>query len=199
MKGRFWSLVNLRRPEDFAGLRRFFFVLLLTSAFLQGCEFPQPASRNSQGLAGTEGDPSAEIVDMLHESTGSWNAGDLDGYLDDYWPSERLTFSGSDGVTRGWGDLRNRYLNSYWAPGAPRDSLRFEELEVTQLGADHALALGRYVLFRPGDRGEVRATGYFSLVLGKVDGEWKILHDHTSAAPVREESGSLESDLTGVG
>lgn len=136
---------------------------------------------------------------MLHASTSSWNAGDLDGYLDDYWASEELTFSGPDGVTRGWRDLRTRYLSSYWAPDSPRDSLRFEELEISPLGEDHALALGRYVLYQTEDSGAVRATGYFSLVLGKVDGEWRILHDHTSAAPIQEEPGRVESDLTGVG
>lgn len=136
---------------------------------------------------------------MLQASTASWNAGDLDGYLDDYWASEELTFSGPEGVTRGWKDLRARYLNSYWAPDSPRDSLRFEELEVSPLGERYALALGRYVLYRPEDRGAVQATGYFSLVLGKADGKWKILHDHTSAAPILEEPGQVESELTGVG
>jgi beta-aspartyl-peptidase (threonine type) len=136
---------------------------------------------------------------MLHASTTSWNAGELDAYLDDYWASEELTFSGPDGVTRGWEDLRTRYLNSYWAPDSPRDSLRFEELEVRPLGEGYALALGRYVLYQPEDRGAVRATGFFSLVLGRVGREWKILHDHTSAAPILEEPGEVESDLTGVG
>lgn len=136
---------------------------------------------------------------MLHASTSAWNAGELDGFLDDYWFSEELTFSGPEGVTRGWEDLRTRYLNSYWAPGTPRDSLRFEELEVSSLGEGHALALGRYVLYQPEDSEMSKATGYFSLVLGKVDGEWRILHDHTSAAPGPEDPGRAESDLTGVG
>jgi beta-aspartyl-peptidase (threonine type) len=124
-----------------------------------------------------------EVEAMLHASAASWNGGDLEGFLDDYWRSEDLTFSGEDGVTRGWDDVRTRYLNSYWAEGATRDSLRFEAIEVTELGQEHALALGQYVLFRPKEGGIVSATGFFSLVLEKMEGGWKILHDHTSAAP----------------
>ena len=119
---------------------------------------------------------------MLHASADSWNRGDLEGFLDDYWRSEELTFSGEGGVTRGWEDVRTRYLTSYWAEGATRDSLSFEAIEVTDLGREHALALGQYVLFRPDEGGLVSATGYFSLVLEKMEDGWKILHDHTSAA-----------------
>ena len=199
MKGLSAPSLCLRRSEGFAGLRRFFFPFLLILASLTGCEFRRPPSDETNAFATPRSDPAKEIIEMLHASTASWNAGDLDGYLDDYWASEQLTFSGSDGVTRGWEDLRARYLNSYWAPDSRRDSLRFEELELVRLGEDHALALGRYVLYQPEDRGVVTGTGFFSLVLGNIDGEWRILHDHTSTAPILDEPGGVESDLTGVG
>jgi ketosteroid isomerase-like protein len=124
---------------------------------------------------------------MLESSARSWNAGDLDGFLDDYWVSDSLTFSGATGVTRGWDDLRSRYLTSYWAPETVRDSLRFESLEVIPLGETHALALGRYVLHRPEEGDRINPSGYFSLVLRQTEGKWKIVHDHTSAS--QENSG----------
>ena len=124
---------------------------------------------------------------MLHASARSWNRGDLEGFMDDYWRSEELSFSGSGGVTRGWEEVRARYQRSYWAPGAVRDSLRFENLEVTPLGEGHALALGRYVLFQPGPPETVSSSGHFSLVLARMPGGWKILHDHTSTAPTDED------------
>lgn len=131
----------------------------------------------------------AEVTEMLHRSAESWNAGDLEGFLDDYWRSDALTFSGGTGVTRGWEAVRERYLRSYWAPGAARDSLRFEGLEVMPLGEDHALALGRYVLYRLEGGEAETGTGQFSLVLRRVDGLWRIIHDHTSATPSREGEG----------
>jgi ketosteroid isomerase-like protein len=129
---------------------------------------------------------------MLRASAASWNAGDLEGFLDDYWRSEELSFSGAEGVTRGWGDVRARYLRAYWAPEVERDSLRFEGLEVTLLGTEHALVLGQYVLYRPPVGDSMVSSGFFSLVLRRLDGEWKIIHDHTSAMPPEggEERGS---------
>jgi len=188
-----------RRRHGFeSGFRRFFGPLSVICIVLSGCtiqELPEedqarqasgnpqlipvpPGSADSADSAGV----AAEIAEMLHASTRSWNAGDLDGFLDDYWQSEALTFSGSSGVTRGWEGVRDRYRESYWAPGAQRDSLRFEALEIMPLGQTHALALGQYVLYRPEEEGRITNTGFFSLVLWKVDGAWKIVHDHTSAA-----------------
>ena len=129
-----------------------------------------------------------EVKEMLRASAGSWNAGDLEGFLDDYLRSPFLTFSGSGGVTRGWEDVRERYQESYWAPGASRDSLRFENLEVTPLGDEHALALGRFVLFRAGGAAAgdtVTSSGFFSLVLARTGEGWRIVHDHTSSREVR--------------
>lgn len=124
-----------------------------------------------------------EVTAMLRASTRSWNAGDLDGFVDDYLDSPEMTFVGGSDVVRGREEVRARYEASYWAPGVERDSLRFEELEVRPLGDRHALALGRYVLYRP-PSDSTTATGRFSLVLRRMDdedgGEWKIVHDHSS-------------------
>ena len=177
-KGKGWDRFSYRG--------RLFASGLLALTFLGGCEFERQSGRETPGPDGTVGGAAAEIEAMLHASAASWNGGDLDGFLDDYWLSEELTFSGPDGVTRGWEEVQNRYLNSYWAPGTVRDSLRFEGIEVLPLGVEHALALGQYALFRPEEDGVVTSSGHFSLVLGKVNGEWKILHDHTSAAPGEE-------------
>lgn len=127
-----------------------------------------------------------EITAMLRASARSWNAGDLDAFVDDYLDSPEMTFVGGSDVVRGREEVRARYEASYWAPGVERDSLRFEELEIRPLGDRHALALGRYVLYRP-PADSTTATGRFSLVLRRMgdgndgdDREWKIVHDHSS-------------------
>jgi hypothetical protein len=176
--------MGIRRGSDaLSGRRRFIFLGLLP-LLAWGCGFQRQNSPESvDSTTGGSAAAGVEVEAMLHASADSWNRGDLEGFLDDYWRSEELTFSGEEGVTRGWEDVRSRYLNSYWSDGATRDSLRFEAIEVTELGQEHALALGQYVLFRPEEGGLVSGTGFFSLVLGKMEGDWKILHDHTSAAP----------------
>lgn len=169
-----------RGPDGCSGLRRPLFPGLLLLGITAACTFErQPAEDVQESDAGVSVEEAVE--EMLHASAGSWNGGDLDGFMDDYWRSGNLTFSGSGGVTRGWENVRDRYLRSYWAPGASRDSLRFEGIEVLPLGPDHALALGRYVLYQPGEDA-VTSTGHFSLVLRRIEGRWTIVHDHTSAA-----------------
>jgi ketosteroid isomerase-like protein len=46
------------------------------------------------------------------------------------------------------------------------------------LGSDYILATARFVLFR-GD--SITGSGPFTLVLQRIDGAWKIVHDHTSS------------------
>ncbi len=163
----------------------FFWFLLVTAAW--GCGFERPEFSDTPGSDEPSGEAASEIEEMLQASAASWNSGDLDGFLDDYWRSEDLTFSGGTGITRGWEDVRTRYLTTYWVPGNSRDSLRFEDIEVTELGSEHALALGRYVLYRPDEGGQVASAGYFSLVLRKLEGRWRIVHDHSSAATGQED------------
>ena len=64
-----------------------------------------------------------------------------------------------------------------FAPGARRDSLHFEQLEVDVVGADAVNAIAYYVLMR-GD--SVTARGPTSLVLRRASGRWRIAHDHSS-------------------
>lgn len=118
---------------------------------------------------------------MLQASAASWNAGDLEGFLDDYLDDPGTAFVGST-VTYGVDEIRRRYQASYWKTGEPAGHLRFEDISVRPLNADHALALGRYVVFDPGT-GATQGTGWFTLVLRKTERGWRILHDHSSEAP----------------
>ena len=129
------------------------------------------------------GDASSEISAMLASSAESWNRGDLEGYLDDYLDSEETAFIGST-VTLGKNEVRRRYLESYWKTGKPAQNLSFTELHVRQLGADHAVTRGRYILTDPATGSRVD-TGFFTLVLMRTGDGWRILHDHSSAAPLQ--------------
>jgi len=130
--------------------------------------------------AGT-GDTTAEqaaITAVLQQQQAAWNRGDVEAFLDGYWHSPELTFSGSGGTTRGWDGVRARYKRNY-ADRATMGQLDFSELEFRFLGPDSALVLGHWHLKRAqGDIG-----GVFSLVWQKFPEGWKIIHDHTSQSP----------------
>ena len=169
------SVPSLERGAGTSPALRFF-VLALALTTLACTVEDRPLPDDEASPVG----PTVQSVEaMLNESAASWNAGDLDGFVDDYSDDPRLAFVGATGVTRGIAEVRARYETGYWSEGAPPDSLRFEDLEVRPLGEGHALALGRYVLYRPTED-TITSTGWFSLVLGVEDGRWRILHDHTS-------------------
>lgn len=150
---------------------------------------PPAAGSRADSLAAVE-----NIRSMLQASAQDWNAGNLDGFLDDYWRSSELTFLGAGGLTRGWEAVREKYLRSYFAPDVTRPYLRFDQVEVRLLGTDHALATGRYLLANSpfaseADQEGISGRGYFSLVLRRMAGQWRIVHDHTTAAPLGSHPG----------
>ena len=117
----------------------------------------------------------AAINGVLKAQQAAWNLGNVDAFLVGYWQSPELTFSGSNGVSRGWDGVLERYKKNYPNREAMGE-LNFSDLEFRFLGPDAALVLGKWHLKREmGDIG-----GVFSLVWQKFPEGWKIVHDHTS-------------------
>lgn len=122
--------------------------------------------------------PGHAIAAMLDASADAWNRGDLAGFLDDY--ADSAAFVTSSGIIHGRDAIERRYQEGYWSGGGPPDLLSFEDIRVTPLGADHALAVGRYIL-KDRDEGAQTATGIFTLILVRTPDGWRIIHDHSSA------------------
>lgn len=120
----------------------------------------------------------AAVRSVLTEQAAAWNRGDVDSFLTGYWNSEKTVFAGTQGITHGWRALKERYRKSYPDRKA-MGTLTFSELEVTALGADAALVLGKWHL----DRETGPIGGVFSLVLRRFPEGWRIIADHTSVVP----------------
>ncbi|MEM9053565.1 MAG: nuclear transport factor 2 family protein [Bacteroidota bacterium] len=116
-----------------------------------------------------------EITKVLMEQQSSWNQGDIPGFMNHYFDSEELTFAGASGVTRGHQKVLERYLKNYDSP-EKMGELTFNILDFHELSDESAFVIGEWALKREGDN----PSGYFTLVWKKVNGEWKIIHDHTS-------------------
>jgi len=100
----------------------------------------------------------------------------VDAFLEGYWHSPELTFSGSGGIARGWDGVLARYKKNY-PDRAAMGQLDFSDLEFHFLGNDAALVLGHWHLAR----GQGDVGGVFSLVWQRFPEGWRIIHDHTSA------------------
>jgi ketosteroid isomerase-like protein len=121
-------------------------------------------------------EPSEAILAVLIAQQAAWNRGDIPAFLEGYWDSPELTFSGSDGIVRGYAGLLESYRNRY-PNRAAMGELDFSGLEIRPLAPDAALVLGRWHLARSlGDTG-----GVFTLVFRRFPTGWRIIHDHTSA------------------
>jgi uncharacterized protein (TIGR02246 family) len=118
---------------------------------------------------------------VLNTQQSAWNRGDVDAFLEGYWHSPELTFSGSSGVSRGWEGVLARYKKNY-PDRTAMGQLDFSELEFRFLGPDAALVLGRWHLKRETDE----LGGVFSLVWQRFPDGWKIIHDHTSAVAAQK-------------
>jgi beta-aspartyl-peptidase (threonine type) len=118
----------------------------------------------------------SEIRKILDAQQSAWNQGNVDAFLEGYWHSPDLTFSGSGGIARGWDGVLTRYKKNY-PDRAAMGQLDFSGLEFRFLGKHAALVLGHWHLARAqGDIG-----GVFSLVWQRFPEGWRIIHDHTSA------------------
>ena len=118
----------------------------------------------------------ATAVVFLRASSEAWNRGDLEAFVDDYARDSTTTFVAGGRVQYGWDWIHDNYYTHWWDLGSERDSLRFEDVAARSLGSDHLLTTARFVLFR-GD--SVTASGPFTLVMRRIEGEWKIIHDQT--------------------
>ena len=124
--------------------------------------------------------PRQAIAQVLTTQTAAWNRGDIPGFMAGYWHSDSLVFIGKKGATYGWQPTLDNYRRNY--PNATQmGQLDFSSLRITPLGPEVAQVVGRWHLARPGvTAGDLQ--GQFLLVFKRVQGQWVIVADHTSAS-----------------
>jgi uncharacterized protein (TIGR02246 family) len=120
----------------------------------------------------------AEIQSVLTAQQDAWNRGDIDAFMNGYARSASTVFVSQDEVSRGWETVRDRYRVKY-SDRTKMGMLSFSEIEVTMLSPDAAVVLGRWRLKHTNDE----PHGRFTLIFKRLPEGWRIVHDHTSAAP----------------
>jgi len=115
------------------------------------------------------------ILKLLEDQRQAWNRGDLVEYMQGYSKSDSLLFVGKSGPKYGWETTLENYKKSYPDKKA-MGLLSFDIKEVKMISADHAFVLGAWHLKREKDD----PKGYFTLIVKKISGEWKVIADHSS-------------------
>lgn len=129
-----------------------------------------------------------QVRGLLTRQAEAWNAGNLEAFMETYWKSPDLTFSSGGQTTRGWQATLDRYRSRYCS-AEKMGQLRFDNFEYYPLADSAALVLGTWHLVNS----EGNPHGNFSLVLRKIEGQWRIVHDHSSRfQPTDEDPGDSD-------
>jgi len=115
------------------------------------------------------------IKKVLTSQQECWNNGDIDGFMQGYWNSEKLIFTSlSHKPAYGWKNTLERYKNSYPTKSSMGE-FRFEILNLEITSKTTADLYGKWELIRMKDH----PNGLFWLDLEKFDESWLITKDST--------------------
>jgi ketosteroid isomerase-like protein len=128
----------------------------------------------------TTQDIASDVENVLRQQAGAWNRHDLDGFMAGYWNSPDLVFFSGSQKTSGWQSTLERYRARYQGEGQEMGKLEFSDLSIDPLAPDAAYVLGQFHLTMSDGK---TPHGLFTLIFRKFPEGWKIVHDHTSAAP----------------
>lgn len=114
------------------------------------------------------------IKKVMAEQVAAWNKGNLEEFMQGYWNSPEMTFVSGGKITKGWQPTLDNYKKSYDSK-AKMGVLTFSDLEITILGKEAAVVLGKWSLQREKDN----PKGLFTLIFRKFKAGWRIILDHT--------------------
>ena len=115
------------------------------------------------------------IKKVLTTQQECWNNGDIDGFMQGYWNSEKLIFTSlSHKPAYGWKNTLERYKNSYPTKSSMGE-FKFEILDLKLISKTTATLKGKWELIREKDH----PNGLFWLDLEKFDASWLIIKDST--------------------
>ena len=115
------------------------------------------------------------IKKILDTQKKYWNNGDIDGFMQGYWNSEKLIFTSlNHQPVYGWENTLERYKNSYPTKYSMGE-FRFEILDIEITSKKTAIVNGKWELIRTNDH----PNGLFWLDFEKIDENWLITKDST--------------------
>ena len=119
------------------------------------------------------------VKHMLISQLEAWNQHRLEAFMQGYWRSSNLTFFSGGTVTKGWEPTLQRYRQRYQSEGKEMGQLEFQDLNIDIVGRGAAIVTGGWRLTMSDGS---QPHGLFTLIVKRMPGGWRIVHDHTSAA-----------------
>ncbi len=115
------------------------------------------------------------IRQVLDNQVIAWNNGSIDSFMLGYYPSEQLKFITKRGVKTGYDSVQSRYKR-YYSTKEKMGRLSFKNLEFERLSEVPEIfqVTGDWSI-----SGQDSSGGNFSLLVKKIEKDWKIIVDHT--------------------
>lgn len=116
-----------------------------------------------------------EVLKELYAQQDCWNQGDIDCFMQGYWNNDSLMFVSGDRISYGWQQVTDNYKRKYSSKELMGE-LTFKVDKTEVLSSTSLVLIGQWDLHtESADFG-----GKFTLLWRKINGEWKIVIDHTS-------------------
>jgi len=112
---------------------------------------------------------------ILQSQTEEWNKGNIVSFMSGYWQNDSLLFVGSTGANYGFANTLKNYQKGY-PDTAAMGKLNFDILQVKPLSDTYYFVLGKWHL----TRSIGNLNGFYTLLFKKINGQWKIVVDHSS-------------------
>lgn len=167
-------------------MKKIIFVFIFISIFLNGCmmlmmdgkmemlhDLDEISSNNHFRHTSIE----KEITKVLNQQVDEWNRGSISGYMKTYEKNDSTLFASGGDIILGWQTVLERFEKKYSSKELMGE-LTFSDLKVEVYSKNSAMAFGRWKISRQ----QNPVNGLFTLILKKIKGEWKVVHDHSSIA-----------------
>jgi ketosteroid isomerase-like protein len=115
------------------------------------------------------------ILQLLSKQEKAWNESNINQFMDGYWENDSLVFVGKNGLTYGYNNTLSNYKKNY-PDKTYMGQLKFTILSMQPLGKQFYSIIGKWELFRTVGN----LSGHYTLLLKKINGQWKIVSDHSS-------------------
>jgi uncharacterized protein (TIGR02246 family) len=119
----------------------------------------------------------ADVQAFVRQYTAAINRADAPGIMEMYARVPEVTSTDNVDITRGWDAIKRDAASL----SESRYRIELGRVDVVPLGPGYALVVAEasYTFGTP--QGALRVRGVLTLVLQKIGGSWKVIHDHSSS------------------
>lgn len=139
-------------------------------------------------------DDAAAMIAIIDAVAGGWEQSDGTPFREHFLDFEGARYVESGGQNNGLDDLVGHHVEP---EGGALDGmdLNFSNIE-THVEGDFAWAIAdtEFKATVKRDQREIHNRGYQTFLFRRVDGEWKVVHTHSSSRPVTKEASNEHSD-----